>query len=518
MGQTASSTPKSGARACGACRTHAWQCSAGPAGAQQQQSHTAQAPAWACPPWASSPSSACRPRRRRRGRRRRPRSAPPSAPQAPPCCCARRCAAVLALAARQATCKGPGQVGRSGGRHRLDGQSMQPRCIAANRTATPGRLGGHRAERRQGGAAQRRTWTRPENAGWLQQQNCRSQMGARRPIVTCKRSSCRGLALPTHPPPCSLCGSAHDRAPGQPPPPPAASLQGCEGYDCYSSRQGPRNRGGCNSRLKEEAIDRRMWCSCRRRRLAQRRCTGALLQAGQPPRVAVIGGGIAGNAAALALVAKQRVHCTVFDMGRAAGGRVASRQSEHAGLPLSFDHGAQHITAVGPDFKRQLAEWQAAGVLAEWQGRHGEIRGARHCSRCCWLTDRITFCSSITPRAAVRSCHMPPPWCRRRRHVRAAPRPAWRGAHRLLRLPHRPAAARGRPHQPIAGGAHGGAAAGPPPCPPAERRGGAVHGPRGRRVRLRQRRHPVAAVGQQEGPRGSGGAGCSRAAGRPGHV
>lgn len=55
---------------------------------------------------------------------------------------------------------------------------------------------------------------------------------------------------------------------------------------------------------------------------------------------------------------------------------MASRQLEQQGQPLSFDHGAQQITAIGADFKAQLAEWQAAGVVAEWRGRHGEIAGA----------------------------------------------------------------------------------------------------------------------------------------------
>lgn len=94
----------------------------------------------------------------------------------------------------------------------------------------------------------------------------------------------------------------------------------------------------------------------------------------QPRRVAVIGGGIAGNAAALAL-ARKNIPCTLFDMGRALGGRVASRQLEQQGQQLSFDHGAQQITAISADFKAQVAEWQAAGVVAEWRGRHGAIEG-----------------------------------------------------------------------------------------------------------------------------------------------
>lgn len=58
--------------------------------------------------------------------------------------------------------------------------------------------------------------------------------------------------------------------------------------------------------------------------------------------------------------------------------RVASRQLEQQGQQLSFDHGAQQVTAISADFKAQLAEWQAAGVVAEWRGRHGAIEGAAH--------------------------------------------------------------------------------------------------------------------------------------------
>lgn len=88
-----------------------------------------------------------------------------------------------------------------------------------------------------------------------------------------------------------------------------------------------------------------------------------------PPRCAVIGGGVAGLSAAHSLV-QHDVAATVFDMGvRGAGGRVASRQFE----ALSFDTGAQFFTARSPDFRKQLEEWQASGVVQEWRGRHGRI-------------------------------------------------------------------------------------------------------------------------------------------------
>ncbi|PSC73118.1 FAD NAD(P)-binding oxidoreductase family isoform 1 [Micractinium conductrix] len=91
------------------------------------------------------------------------------------------------------------------------------------------------------------------------------------------------------------------------------------------------------------------------------------------PRVAVIGGGIAGMSAARALVGSG-VHATVLDLGERVGGRVADRtQALDGGRLLSFDRGAQFLTVSSPDFKAQLAEWQAAGVAQEWRARHGML-------------------------------------------------------------------------------------------------------------------------------------------------
>lgn len=71
-------------------------------------------------------------------------------------------------------------------------------------------------------------------------------------------------------------------------------------------------------------------------------------------------------------LAHHNVAVTLADMGgRGPGGRVASRTLEQQAL--AFDSGTQLITAIGPDFRKQVAEWQAAGVLAEWRGRHGQI-------------------------------------------------------------------------------------------------------------------------------------------------
>lgn len=68
------------------------------------------------------------------------------------------------------------------------------------------------------------------------------------------------------------------------------------------------------------------------------------------------------------------VHATVLDLGERVGGRVADRtQALDGGRLLSFDRGAQFLTVSSPDFKAQLAEWQAAGVAQEWRARHGML-------------------------------------------------------------------------------------------------------------------------------------------------
>ncbi|KAL4448178.1 hypothetical protein ABPG75_005397 [Micractinium tetrahymenae] len=93
------------------------------------------------------------------------------------------------------------------------------------------------------------------------------------------------------------------------------------------------------------------------------------------PRVAVVGGGVAGLAAAKALL-NHGVACTLIDAGEhGVGGRVASRQLEWGkkGHPLSFDHGAQFFTAGSPNFRAEVAGWAAAGVAQEWRCRHGRI-------------------------------------------------------------------------------------------------------------------------------------------------
>ncbi|MBK1661575.1 hypothetical protein CKO45_25540 [Paracraurococcus ruber] len=88
------------------------------------------------------------------------------------------------------------------------------------------------------------------------------------------------------------------------------------------------------------------------------------------PRIAVIGAGLAGLACARALAARG-ARSRLFDKGRAAGGRLATRRAEAAGQALQFDHGAQYLTARSAAFAALLAE---AG--AQPWGEPGRFVGA----------------------------------------------------------------------------------------------------------------------------------------------
>ncbi|KAI3434661.1 hypothetical protein D9Q98_002725 [Chlorella vulgaris] len=46
---------------------------------------------------------------------------------------------------------------------------------------------------------------------------------------------------------------------------------------------------------------------------------------------------------------------------------------------VSYDHGAQFFTARSTEFQREVAELQAAGVVAEWTGRHARITADGSC-------------------------------------------------------------------------------------------------------------------------------------------
>jgi len=78
-------------------------------------------------------------------------------------------------------------------------------------------------------------------------------------------------------------------------------------------------------------------------------------------RVAVIGAGLCGAAAAATLV-QSGYHVTVFDKGRAVGGRMSSKRTVAGYL----DMGAQYFTVRSPKFQRQVQSWLKAGCVEVW--------------------------------------------------------------------------------------------------------------------------------------------------------
>ena len=93
-------------------------------------------------------------------------------------------------------------------------------------------------------------------------------------------------------------------------------------------------------------------------------------------RIAIIGAGLAGLAAARRLVDAGHA-VQLFEKSGAPGGRAATRR-RGAG---SFDHGAQYATFRDPRGRAVLEAARAAGVLAPWSARIGvrSVDGTRAC-------------------------------------------------------------------------------------------------------------------------------------------
>ncbi|HYB95758.1 MAG TPA: NAD(P)-binding protein [Vicinamibacterales bacterium] len=91
-------------------------------------------------------------------------------------------------------------------------------------------------------------------------------------------------------------------------------------------------------------------------------------------RIAVVGAGISGLAAARALAGRGH-DVRVFEQSRVPGGRVATRTITAIELPrglsgeVAFDHGAQYFTVRDDRFSMAAAEWERDRVIAKWTGR-----------------------------------------------------------------------------------------------------------------------------------------------------
>lgn len=85
-----------------------------------------------------------------------------------------------------------------------------------------------------------------------------------------------------------------------------------------------------------------------------------------PPRVAMVGAGIAGMMCARTL-SDHGLPVTVFDKGRGPGGRMSTRREQDFG----FDHGSQYFVARDREFRRYVLSWCEDGVAQRWIGRDG---------------------------------------------------------------------------------------------------------------------------------------------------
>lgn len=87
--------------------------------------------------------------------------------------------------------------------------------------------------------------------------------------------------------------------------------------------------------------------------------------------VAVLGAGLAGLSCARHLQ-QQGLEVRLFDKSRGPAGRMSTRRGDD----WQCDHGAQYFTARDPDFRAEVARWEALGVAARWQPRLEVFGGA----------------------------------------------------------------------------------------------------------------------------------------------
>lgn len=82
-------------------------------------------------------------------------------------------------------------------------------------------------------------------------------------------------------------------------------------------------------------------------------------------KIGIVGAGIAGLSCAEMLAAAGH-SVSVFDKGRGAGGRMATRRVPTQAGDVAFDHGAQYFTTRDPRFSAAVTDWQTSGVVARW--------------------------------------------------------------------------------------------------------------------------------------------------------
>ncbi len=122
----------------------------------------------------------------------------------------------------------------------------------------------------------------------------------------------------------------------------------------------------------------------------------------RPASVAVIGAGVAGLSAARVLV-DHGLRVTVFDKGRAPGGRISSRRaSRGSDEAWTMDHGAQYFTARDPVLRTHVTSWETDGVVAPWNGRLVRISEADGVLRVEPATESVRWVGVPEMRAVAR--------------------------------------------------------------------------------------------------------------------
>jgi renalase len=94
----------------------------------------------------------------------------------------------------------------------------------------------------------------------------------------------------------------------------------------------------------------------------------ATKQASAQRRVAVIGAGMAGASASVALH-NAGFAVTLFEKSRGASGRMSTRRNDE----WQADHGAQYFTAKSPAFQAEVEAWCNKGWAAAWEGRIAKL-------------------------------------------------------------------------------------------------------------------------------------------------
>lgn len=110
-------------------------------------------------------------------------------------------------------------------------------------------------------------------------------------------------------------------------------------------------------------------------------------------QIGVIGAGIAGLSCATALQ-QAGFQVRVFDKARGPAGRMSTRRGD----PWQWDHGAQYFTAHDPAFRAEVAQWERAGVAAQWQ--LDVRRFDAGISSSCGVTERFVGTPRMTAPAA----------------------------------------------------------------------------------------------------------------------